>query len=147
MSLTWTPTASFHHPGPAAHCLGLGTLPIEAGNKREVLIRPFPGCKQVEIKGLGFYFTFTGRHLSKTPAALMDRQEQVLALYDRVSKIPQPGKEKTNGLTAAVTVTEEERFQKLMAGDMSAYNDDHSAADFALCILLSKKAQLQCLQD
>jgi hypothetical protein len=28
-----------------------------------------------------------------------------------------------------------------MAGDMSAYNDDHSAADYALCILLAKKYQ------
>jgi hypothetical protein len=129
----------FSPSGTGAHCLGLGTLPIEAGNKREVLIRPFPGCKQIEIKGLGFYFTFTGRHLSKTPAALMDRQEQVLALYDRVSKISRPGKEKTNGLSIAVTSTEEERFQKLMAGDVSAYNDDHSTADFALCILLAKK--------
>ena len=26
-----------------------------------------------------------------------------------------------------------------MAGDMSDYNDDHSTADFALCILLAKK--------
>jgi len=38
-----------------------------------------------------------------------------------------------------VLPTEEERFQKLWAGDMSAHNEDHSAADFALCILLAKK--------
>jgi hypothetical protein len=123
--------------GAGCHVIGLGRLPIEPGNKREVLIRPFPGCKQIEIKGLGFYFTFTGRHLSKTPAGILDRQEQVLALYNRVSKIPKPGKD-NGGLTITMPVSEEERFQKLMAGDMSHYNGDHSAADFALCILLAK---------
>jgi hypothetical protein len=103
-----------------------------------VLVRPFPGAKQIEIKGLGFYFTFTGSHLSKTPVGILDRQEQVLALYDRVSKIPKPGKD-NGGLTITMPVSEEERFQKLWAGDMSAHNEDHSAADFALCILLAKK--------
>ena len=42
-------------------------------------------------------------------------------------------------MTLSVSASEEERFQKLMVGDMSAHNDDHSAADFALCILLAKK--------
>lgn len=36
-------------------------------------------------------------------------------------------------------VSEEERLRKLMAGDMSGYNEDHSTADLALCILLAKK--------
>ena len=44
-----------------------------------------------------------------------------------------------NGLTVAIPASDEERFRKLMDGDMSAYKDDHSAADFALCILLAKK--------
>jgi hypothetical protein len=130
--------AEYSPSGTGAHILGLGKLPIEPGNKREVLIRPYPGCKQIEIKGLGFYFTFTGRHLSKTPTDILDRQEQVLALYHRVAKIPKPGKD-NGGLTITMPVSEEERFQKLWAGDMSAYNDDHSKADFALCILLAKK--------
>src|ERR1035438_9519654 len=126
--------------GTGCHVVGLGKLPVAPGNKKEVLIRTFPGAKQLEIKGLGFYFTFTGGHLSKTPGELMDRQTEILALYDRVSKIPKATKEH-DGLVLTVSLTEEERFQKLMAGDMSAYNDNHSVADFALCILLAKKYQ------
>jgi hypothetical protein len=127
--------------GTGAHCLGVcqDDLPIEPGNKRSVLVRSYPGCKQIEIKGLGFYFTFTGRHLSKTPVDLMDRQEQLLALYQRVSKIAKPDRGKSSSITLTVPFTEEEKLKKLMAGDMSQYVDNHSSADFALCILLAKK--------
>jgi hypothetical protein len=116
--------------GTGCHVLGLGKLPGPG------LKKPHAGCKAVEIKSDGYYFTFTGRHLSKTPPALMDRQEQVSALYDRVSKLS--GKTGA-GLTVTIPATEEERFHKLMAGDMSDYHEDHSTADFALCILLAKK--------
>jgi hypothetical protein len=116
--------------GTGCHVLGLGKLPGPG------LKKPHPGCKAVEVKSDGYYFTFTGRHLSKTPAALEDRQEQVLSLYDRVSKIATP---RNTGLTVSIPLSEEERFRKLMAGDMSDYNGDHSTADFALCILLAKK--------
>ena len=115
--------------GTGCHLLGLGKLPGPG------LKKPHPGCKAVEVKSDGYYFTFTGRHLSKTPPELMGRQDQVVALYERVSKLAAP----RNGLTVAIPVSEEERFRKLMAGDMSAYKDDHSTADFALCILLAKK--------
>jgi primase-polymerase (primpol)-like protein len=123
--------------GTGCHILGIGKLPIEPGNKAEVLVRPHPGCKQIEIKGRGFYFTFTNRHLSKTPSALMERQEQILALYNRVARIAKPKSDAALNIT--IHVSEEERLRKLMAGDMSDYNDDHSTADFALCILLAKK--------
>ena len=76
--------------GTGCHVLGLGKLPGPG------LKKPHPGCKAVEVKSDGYYFTFTERHLSKTPACLEDRQEQVLALYERVSKIS--GKSDT-GLT------------------------------------------------
>src|SRR5579871_2409690 len=115
--------------GTGCHVLGLGRLPGPG------LKKPHPGCKAVEVKSDGYYFTFTGRHLSKTPAELIDRQDAVLALYDRVSKLGV----KTDGLTVSIPVSEEERFRKLMTGDMSDYHDDHSSADFALCILLAKK--------
>ena len=114
--------------GTGCHLLGLGTLPGPGIKK------PFPGCKAVEIKSEGFYFTYTARHLSKTPFELMDRQEQVTKLYNRISQ--SSGKQT---LAVAVPIAEEEKFQKLWAGDMSAYNNDHSSADFALCILLAKK--------
>jgi primase-polymerase (primpol)-like protein len=114
--------------GTGCHVLGLGALPGPG------LKKPHPGCKALEVKSDGYYFTFSGRHLSKTPLVLMERQEQVLALYDRVSKLAIP----RTGLTVKITLSEEERLAKLMAGDLSAHNDDHSTADFALCVLLAK---------
>lgn len=114
--------------GTGCHILGLGKLPGPG------LKRSHPGCKALEVKSEGYYFTFTGRHLSKTPADLEDRQEAVSTLYKRVQ-----GLSPRVGLTVAVSLGAEERFRKLMAGDMSDHNHDHSTADFALCVLLAKK--------
>jgi hypothetical protein len=113
--------------GTGCHVLGLGKLPGPGIKK------PF-GNGAIEIKSDGFYFTYTARHLSKTPSELMDRKDQVTKLYNRVS---QSGARQT--LAVAIPIAEEEKFQKLMAGDISAYNNDHSSADFALCILFAKK--------
>src|ERR1039458_7939366 len=96
--------------GTGCHLLGLGKLPGPG------LKKPHPGCKAVEVKSDGYYFTFTGRHLSKTPPELEDRQQQVLALYDRVSKIANA--RRNTGLNVSMSTSEEERFQKLMAGAM-----------------------------
>ena len=57
------------------------------------------------------------------------------ALYDRVAA----AKPHTGGISVSISVPESERLSMLMAGDMSLYHDDHSAADFALCCLLAKK--------
>jgi primase/DNA polymerase family protein/AAA domain-containing protein len=119
--------AEYSPSGTGCHILGLGNLPGPGIKK------PFPGSKAVEVKSDGFYFTYTARHLNKTPSELMDRQEQITALYNRISQ--SSGK----GLSLGAPIAEEERLQKLIAGDTSAYNGDHSAADFALCILLAKK--------
>lgn len=117
--------------GTGCHVLGLGKLPGPG------LKKPHPGCKAVEVKADGYYFTFTSRHLNKTPADLIECPDAVLELYDRVSRMGHHGN--GHGLMVSVPASEEERFRKLMAGDMSDYGDDHSAADFALCILLAKK--------
>jgi hypothetical protein len=119
--------------GGGAHVLGLGDLP---GNG-DPIVRPYPGCKQIEIKGRGYYFTFTGRHLSKTPHDLMDRQAAITALYNRVAAMPT--KTASKGVTVAITEDEATRYKKLMAGDMSDYEDNHSVADMALVHLLNKK--------
>jgi len=50
-----------------------------------------------------------------------------------------PTKTASKGLTVAITEDEATRCKKLMAGDMSAYDNDHSKADMALVHLLSKK--------
>src|SRR6202789_4308017 len=123
--------AEYSPSGTGCHVWGIGKLPGKG------LQKPYPGCKQIEVKGLGYYQTFTGRHLSKTPATLEHRQEQVTALYNRVAAMEKPSK--ATSLTVAIPVSEEERFQKLWKGDISGNDGDHSAADFALCILLAKK--------
>jgi hypothetical protein len=127
----------FSPSGTGCHVWCLAEMPGKG------LQKPFPGCKQVEVKGDGYYHTFTGRHLGKTPPTLENRQEQINTLYERVSRTV--GSKKT-GLTVSVPVSEQERFQKLMAGDMSAYSDDHSAADFALCVLLAKRHACNAFQ-
>ena len=120
--------------GGGAHVLGLGDLP---GNG-DPIVRPYPGCKQIEIKGRGYYFTFTGRHLNKTPRDLMDRQAAINALYNRVwLRCPRRPRPKVS--TVAITEDEATRYKKLMAGDMSEYGDNHSVADMALVHLLNKK--------
>src|SRR5580698_11175626 len=48
----------FSPSGTGCHIFGLGTLP---GNGKAI-VRPIPGAKQIEIKGLGYYFTFSARH-------------------------------------------------------------------------------------
>jgi len=113
--------------GTGCHVLGLGNLPGPGIKK------PFPGCKAVEVKSDGYYFTFSARHLSKTPSELMDRQEQITALYNRLA---QSG---GNSLRVSMPVDEEERFQKLMAGDASDYDGDRSRADLALCGILARR--------
>src|ERR1039457_954941 len=70
--------------GSGCHVFGLGKLPGDG----KPIVRPFPGCKQIEIKGRGYYFTLTARHLSKTPRDLMSRQAEIGALCERVLAAP-----------------------------------------------------------
>ena len=72
--------AEFSPSGEGCHILGIGDLRGRKGIKL-----PYPGAKAVEVYDRDRYFTFTGRHLSKTPALLEDRQDAVNALYDSVA--------------------------------------------------------------
>ena len=112
-------------------CIGDGELPGPG------LQKPHPGCKQIEIKGDGYYHTFTGWHITKTPAALEDRKERVVALYNCVVETAR-GMTKP-GVTVEIPIADEEKFKALMSGDMSAYDEDHSRADMALCIMLARR--------
>lgn len=122
--------SEFSPSGTGTHILVLGGL-----RGRKGLHEAYPGCKAIEIYDSGRYFTFTGRHLEKTPPDILWREDELNALYDRV-RAAKPGKP---GLTVSVSIPEAERLQQLMAGDTSAYGDDHSKADYALCCLLAKK--------
>ncbi len=116
--------------GTGAHVLLIARLADD-----KPIVRPFPGCKQIEIKGAGFYFTFSARHLTKTPGDVMDRQEQLDSLCQRVLAATRD----TSNLTLIIPQDEETKFQKLWAGDLSDYANDHSRADFALCLILARR--------
>ncbi|QNI35452.1 phage NrS-1 polymerase family protein [Edaphobacter albus] len=120
----------FSPSGDGVHILVLGDLRGRTGAKE-----PVPGCKAIELYDSARYLTFTGRHVGKTPANLLDRADELNELYNRVKA----AKLKKTGLTVSISLSEEDRFQKLMAGDTSDYDNDHSKADFALCVILAKK--------
>ena len=119
--LAWTASSEFSPSGTGSHILVLGGL-----RGRKGLHEAYPGCKAIEIYDSGRYFTFTARHLEKTPPDILWREAELNALYDRV-RAAKPGKP---GLIVSVSISEAERLQQLMAGDISAYGDDHSKADF-----------------
>src|ERR1035441_1918477 len=116
--------------GTGCHVFGIGALPGDG----KPIVRPFPCCKQIEIKARGYYFTLTGRHLSKTPRDLMSRQTEITALCERVL-----ASARSNGLRVAVPQDEQEKFRKMWAGDVSDYDGNHSRADLALCGILSRR--------
>jgi hypothetical protein len=115
--------------GYGAHVLLVGDMPGDG----KPIVRPGPDFKQIEIKGAGFYFTFSGRHLSKTPRDLMPRQEQLDLLCKRVAAVQsKPG-------VVVISGNEDEKFRKLMAGDFSEYGGDMSRADMALVNALGRR--------
>lgn len=125
--------AEYSYSGDGCHLLGVGDLDEKyRKNKRKVIVKAVPGCKQIEIKSDGFYFVYTGRHISKTPPDLMPRQTQLDALCEQVAAAGKVG------LSLAVP-DEAARFQKLMAGDMGDYADNHSVADMALVNILARR--------
>jgi primase-polymerase (primpol)-like protein len=78
----------YSYSGDGCHLLGIGDLDEKyRKNKRKVIVKTVPGCKQIEIKSAGFYFVYTGRHISKTPSDLMPRQAQLDALCAKVAAV------------------------------------------------------------
>jgi hypothetical protein len=47
------------------------------------IAKPLTASSAVEIKDVGFFHTFTGRHLDGTPLELMPRQAEIEVLYNR----------------------------------------------------------------
>jgi hypothetical protein len=124
----------YSYSGDGCHVLGLGDLDEKyRKNKRKVIVKNMPGCKQIEIKSEGFYFVYTGRHIGKTPDDLMSRQTELEALCDKVAA------HSGSGLVVPIPVDDAERFAKLWAGDMSDYADNHSVADMALVNILARR--------
>lgn len=125
--------AEYSYSGDGCHLLGLGDLDEKyRKNKRKVIVKAVPGCKQIEIKSEGFYFVYTGRHISKTPAELMQRQKQLDVLCQKIAAV-------TKASMSVSAPDEAARFAKLWAGDMSDYADNHSVADMALVGILARR--------
>lgn len=123
----------YSYSGDGCHMLGVGDLDEKyRKNKRKVIVKAVPGCKQIEIKSSGFYFVYTGRFIAKTPADLMPRQNALDALCAKVAAV-------TKTAMSVSAPDESARFAKLWAGDMSDYGDDHSRADLALCGILARR--------
>jgi primase-polymerase (primpol)-like protein len=124
--------------GTGIHILVTAALP-EGRNREE----------RLEMYDRGRYFTMTGRHLAGTPRTIEDRQEQILALRDRLfgerierDELKRPHQEAGTGLseeeiiTRAAAADNREKFRRLWAGDTSGYASD-SEADLALCSILA----------
>lgn len=125
--------AEYSYSGDGCHLLGLGDLDEKyRKNKRKVIVKAVPGCKQIEVKSSGFYFVYTGRHLAKTPSDLMPRQAQLDSLCEKVAAVTKTG-------LVVPAPDEAARFAKLWAGDMSDYADNHSIADMALVGILARR--------
>jgi putative DNA primase/helicase len=126
--------------GKGMHIIVRGALP--PGGRRARLI---------ELYDSGRYFTMTGVRLSGTPRSIEPRQAELDALHERLWPVPPeaPGTWPLGARIAAPRLTDEEvlekalgarngeKFARLWTGDTSNYNDDHSAADMALCSLLA----------
>ncbi len=125
--------AEYSYSGDGCHVLGIGDLDEKyRKNKRKVIVKTVPGCKQIEIKSAGFYFVYTGRHLAKTPSDLMPQQRQLDALCEKIAAV-------TKDRLTVSAPDEAARFAKLWAGDMSDYADNHSTADMALVSILARR--------
>jgi hypothetical protein len=127
---------------------------------------PAGGCRKgnVEMYAKGRYLTFTGRRV-KGPHTIEHRAAEIAAVHaeyiarqmqsEVVGGVPSPASAMLveQGIVvsdpAVTKLTDEqiiekasaskhgEEFKALMAGDTSAYNGDHSAADLALCSRLA----------
>ena len=117
------------------HVLASGELP--AGGKRR---------NGIELYGAGRYFVVTGQHLAGTPTTIEERTAALSTLYATLARpepVPRCSPKPPVGL--AVSITDDAlvakaraarngaAFNALWTGDRSAYNDDASAADLALC--------------
>jgi putative DNA primase/helicase len=102
---------------------------------------------RVEIYDSGRYFTVTGKHLSGTPLAILNRQKALedlrAELFPSEVSLPNAVLESAGNLSdkelleRAKNARNGDRFRRLWAGDTSDYGNDHSRADLALCRTLA----------
>ena len=82
------------------------------------------------------FMTITGNTVYQLPVRSVTASD----LADFLDKYMRKNKNKIEALTDEQIITkadQNERFRALFSGDMSAYNNDHSSADLALCNILA----------
>jgi primase-polymerase (primpol)-like protein len=158
--------AEFSPSGTGIHILTRALLPeVEKVNKEGETIKSRPGRKvplkdenhpkaAIEMYCQGRFFTVTGHHVSGTPATIEARQDQVNVLHQRMEQLSKRTEIDTQDTTTVrplgpVDLSDEQLLEKAKAakngsiftdlweGRTSTYNNDHSAADQALCNLLA----------
>ena len=128
----WSPS------NEGARFLAYGALPAK-GRKR--------GAFEMYDGDGGRYVTITGHHVDGTPKTIERREPELAVMHARFIARPERAKARRNGtpangqgqrLSDAEVIEVMKRGPKgadlarLYDGDMSAYEDDHSAADMAL---------------
>jgi primase-polymerase (primpol)-like protein len=131
--------------GRGLHILVKAALPDHVGRKHAM----------VEVYDTRRYFAVTGERLEGTPAAIEERQAEVLALYatlapeepESLLRDTRPvlplSRSDAEVLHMALAAANGAKFRALWNGDLRAYLDpltgqpNASSADFALCLLLA----------
>lgn len=112
-------------------------------------VKPGPSCRKgnFEIYSRLRYFTVTGQRLTGAAADIEDRQAELAAYY--LELFPEKPTNNGGAVRSGASATTEEvialasrakngaKFEALMAGDLSGYGEDASAADAALCSLVA----------
>ena len=126
--------------GTGVHIIVEATLP-PGGNRKG----------GVEMYDRRRFFTFTGQHIRGTPDTIEERQRQLSGLHKYlfggqqkpVGAVPSRGDsgpvlaDDQQLVDRAMKATYGDKFSDLWRGDITAYGNDHSRADLALCTSLS----------
>lgn len=132
--------AEYSHSGEGIHIICKGHLPEGARRKNGVA---------VEMYERGRFFTMTGKVINDLP--INERTEEIKPLWEKYLK---PKDEEGRffrplAASAPTNMSDNELIEKISSskngpdfnalynGDMSSYNDDHSAADMAMCKILA----------
>lgn len=125
--------------GTGVHMITRANLP--AGGRKS------KGHK-VEFYDEARFFVVTGDHVPGTPTTVADRQEEIERLHERIFPPPPPAEQNRRPPTP-VNLDDQTLIDKMFAGksgakirslwdgENSAYDDDESAADLALCNALA----------
>ncbi len=119
-------------------------------------VKPDPRCKKTNVFGAGFdveiyekarFFTVTGNHLDGTPTVINKRQKALTDLCNELFQQPtkKPSEPRKQPVSANIPQDDQALLDRMFAaangadvrslwhGDTTAYGDDASAADLALC--------------